>query len=85
MKKVRESSFEALQNGTTIKLYWVPSHIGIEGNVRADHLASRCGMLDKSSMSLPYQDFYPVVRSLMQKEGKRGSWSGAVRWKVSYI
>ena len=57
-----------------ISLCWVPSHVGLPGNERADRVAKRASLLPPSgALSLPLQDLYPSVTRAL-----RESWQA--RW-----
>uniref|UniRef100_A0A147BLN2 Putative tick transposon n=1 Tax=Ixodes ricinus TaxID=34613 RepID=A0A147BLN2_IXORI len=72
---VRAKINTTLQNGYHITFCWVPSHVGILGNEKADRLASSSRNLRELAASIPYQDIKPVVRVLIfdrwQKEWDR--------------
>ena len=50
----------------TVKFFWIPSHVGIVGNERADHLAfSTKYLTNLSPFKTPASDFLPVHRKLL--------------------
>ena len=45
-----------------VSLCWVPSHVRLPGNERADRVAKRASLLPPSdTLTLPLQDLYPSV------------------------
>ena len=53
---------ELVSNGKEVVMCWIPSHIGIEGNEKADAAAKSSLDDDITPMSVPYSDFLPKVR-----------------------
>ncbi len=52
--EVMQSLFRISQSGLIVNFMWVPSHMGVEGNEEADHLAKQAlkhAQIDKVSMS----------------------------------
>ena len=49
--------------GITIVFGWIPSHIGIKGNEKADHYAKTSLDLNITNTPIPYHDFKPLIRS----------------------
>lgn len=46
-----------IHDGKQITLFWIPSHVGIPGNERADRLASQARNGPSIELLLPYTDF----------------------------
>lgn len=65
---VRQSILAALQPGCPIKLCWLPSRVGINGNEKADPLVASSRYLDSTIIALPYQDFPFKERSLVHTQ-----------------
>ena len=54
----------AKQRGKEVRFCWVPSHVGICGNERADLLAkSVVSQPEPRRCPLPFRDIYPIIRS----------------------
>ena len=70
--------------GSEVVFCWVPSHIGIPGNERADQAAKSALSLPPSSGSIPATDLYPriysFVHSLCQSD-----WDGRVHNKLHEV
>ena len=59
----------AKRRGHIVHFCWVPAHVGVEGNERADQLAKAAVTRSISNTPIPFRDFYPSIRS-----GLRKSW-----------
>ena len=61
------------REGTTVTFCWIPSHVGIAGNERADRAANHAAQQPCSRrFPLPARDFLPAVSSFF-----RGKWQEA--------
>ena len=58
-----------MKNDITVKFSWIPSHVGIRGNERADSEA-RAGLLKEEPVhvKIPYTDYIPVARKYIMNE-----------------
>jgi len=54
--------------GKTVILCWIPGHVGIPGNERADRVAKAALSLPISSVKVSVMDFLPRAKLLMRKE-----------------
>ncbi|ESN91340.1 hypothetical protein HELRODRAFT_165364 [Helobdella robusta] len=52
-------------NNNKIKLVWIPSHIGIEGNEKADKAANLAHRLPISNIPIPYSDIKVIINQYM--------------------
>ena len=53
--------------GKAINFCWVPAHVGVEGNERADMIAKEAvASSARNNISLPVKDLYPVIRSVVR-------------------
>lgn len=62
---IKQKYNELIKNqSTTIKLFWIPSHKGIEGNEKADSLAKEATTLQTTShLPIPFADFYESFKN----------------------
>ena len=53
-----------------VHLFWVPSHIGVEGNVKADTEAKDVANSDIRIYytKLPHRDYYPLIKKSLKEE-----------------
>ena len=62
-------TYSAFTNsGKTVILCWIPGHVGIPGNERADRVAKAALSLPTSSVKVSAMDFLPRAKLLMRKE-----------------
>ena len=74
-----------LSGGIDIKFCWVPSHVGIYGNEKADEAAQEARDGNRpDSQKLPYQDFVPIVKSFV-KDKWQESWHSNINNKLYQI
>jgi len=66
--EIHRLSVELCRAGKNIKYCWVPSHIGIYGNEKAD-VAAKAAINDPEiqRIPLPCRDYYPVIREILMK------------------
>ena len=58
-----------------IRICWIPSHVNIEGNERADQLAKQAAQFQDEVTYIhhPHIDYYPVIRNaIRQRRNKYG-------------
>ena len=53
---------ESILRGNHITISWVPSHVGICGNKRADHSAREEAMSAAEFIHVPYRDWFPLIK-----------------------
>ena len=63
---------------------WIPSHIGIRGNEKADCAAKQSLNLSHSNVKLPFSDFKPSINKYVKAKWQT-SWDGAIFNKLHSI
>ena len=61
---------DCLSMNKKIVLAWVPSHVGIKGNEKADELAKQALNFNVLDLKVPYTDLKVNVNSVLNKSGK---------------
>ena len=62
------------QTGKSVQFCWIPSHVGITGNERADAAARRAASVPCTRrLPIPARDLYPAIRSYVLSQWQR-SW-----------
>jgi ribonuclease HI len=67
IREILEKCHFLSQHGKEIHLCWVPSHVGIAGNERADAAAKSALQLTISDFKIPHSDYKQLVKSHFNK------------------
>ena len=63
---------------------WLPSHVGIKGNEKADIAAKSALTLNISDLKIPFTDFKPSINTFVHSKWQM-SWNAAVFNKLHFI
>ena len=63
---------------------WLPSHVGIKGNEKADMAAKSALTLNISNLKTPFTDFKPYINTFLHNKWQM-SWNAAVLNKLHSI
>ena len=63
VSKIQSYIVKLKQNGKSIKFCWIPSHVGLDGNEKADELAKLATTNeDVVCRAIPHTDYNPVIK-----------------------
>ena len=68
----RKIDFIIRKHGTDISFQWIPSHIGIKGNEKADELAKRGANLPQPANPVSYETVTRMIKSNLQEDWLNG-------------
>ena len=68
----------------SITLFWIPSHVGIEGNEMADEHAKNALEMEITNIKLPYTDYKPKIKQLVTTRWQK-NWSEQTQNKLFEI
>ena len=57
---------------------WIPSHVGIEGNEKADRAAFEAAAGPEEYIAIEYKDWYPIIKQKIE-EAWTNEWRGTAR------
>ena len=73
-----------LLDGHNITFMWLPSHVGLEGNVAVDAAAKAALALRPTTSVIPYSDFKPVINSYVAAKWQK-SWDAEANNELHQI
>ena len=66
MCDIRNTLHKLKQRNVDVNLCWIPSHIGIEGNEKADRLAKEAVNLPRLTEQLPIEDYLVYIKRVVK-------------------
>ena len=72
-----------IQQDKSVVLAWIPSHVGIKGNDKADALAKEALNLHVSNIKIPYTDFKPNINKYIINKWQ-AVWERDARQQITY-
>ena len=73
-----------LSKNNSIILTWIPSHIGLQGNERADRAAKKALQTHISKTKIPYTNLKPLINKFILKKLQK-SWDYQTQNKLHHI
>ena len=73
-----------LSKNNSIILTWIPNHIGIQRNERADRAAKKVLQIRISNTKIPYTDLKPLINKFIFKKWQK-SWDDQIQNKLHHI
>ena len=70
----------------TVQICWIPSHVNIDGNERADKLAKEAAQSqgEVAYIHCPHKDYYPVIKSAIRQKWQQ-NWDNVDNNKLRSI
>ena len=84
--KIFHLILQMLSEGKRVEICWVPAHVGITQNERADQGAREAAAADSpiTDHRVHYIDYYPVLRKKIHEQWEN-AWSSTTNNKLRYI
>ena len=67
------NNLNTLSKNNNIIFTWIPSHIGIQGNEKADKAAKKALQIDMCKSKIPYTDLKPTIKKFISDKWQK-SW-----------
>lgn len=58
---------DVIKKGSVVTVCWIPSHVGISGNDRADLEAKRASLRPEEFIPIPYRNWFPLIRKRLSQ------------------
>ena len=55
------------RRGHCIQFCWVPAHVGVQGNERADQLAKAAVSRSPTRYPIPFRDFHTIIKNALRR------------------
>ena len=78
------SKLNTLSKNNNIIFTWIPSHIGIQGNEKADKAAKKALQIDMCKSKIPYTDLKPTIKKFISDKWQK-SWDNQTQNKLHEI
>lgn len=78
-RKIQQEYHHLISRGNVrVEFCWVPAHVGIPGNERADQAAKAACQLPAQVTPLHFEDYTPLIKSCIRSQWQN-SWNGVPR------
>ena len=78
------NKLNSLSKNNNIIFTWIPSHIGIQGNEKADKAAKKALQIDMCKSKIPYTDLKPTIKKFISDKWQK-SWDNQTQNKLHEI
>ena len=75
------NKLNTLSKNNNIIFTWIPSHIGIQGNEKADKAAKKALQIDMCKSKIPYTDLKPTIKKFISDKWQK-SWDNQTQNKL---
>ena len=67
VREIQKKTHKLIKQGKTISFCWIPAHVGIPGNEKADQAAKEAISCSQASDKIPIKDYHPSLKKAIWK------------------